>query len=56
MVPEGYKLVAVKGFDDLMFWLERCDYKGHLQNCPDLIDPWNAFDYQLISSQGDSHD
>lgn len=44
--PEGYELVAVKGFDSLVYWLDRCASKGHLDNCPDLIEPWEAFDYR----------
>jgi hypothetical protein len=23
--PEGWSLVAVKGFDDMMYWLDKCD-------------------------------
>lgn len=45
-VPEGYELVAVKGFHELVCWLDRCADKGHLDNCPDLIEPWEAFDYR----------
>ena len=45
-IPEGWKLVVVNaGFDDLMYWLGRCDEKGHLEQCSDLIDPWARFDY-----------
>ncbi len=49
-VPDGFRLVAVKGFDDLMFWLERCESKGHLENCPDLVEPWSNFDYHEVES------
>lgn len=47
-VPEpGWRLVLVnEAFDDLMYWLHRCDDKGHLENCADLIDPWSRFDYR----------
>lgn len=46
-IPEGWKLVVVnQSFDDLMYWLGRCDEKGHLEQCPDLIDPWSRFDYR----------
>ena len=45
LIPDGFELVAVKGFDDLMYWLDRCDRKRHLENCPDLIEPYEAFDY-----------
>ena len=45
LIPNGFELVAVKGFDDLMYWLDRCGRKGHLENCPDLIEPYEAFDY-----------
>lgn len=48
-VPDGYRLVAVKGFDDLVYWMDRCDSKGHLENCADLIEPWAAFDYRNIT-------
>jgi hypothetical protein len=26
----------------LDFWLDRCERKGHLDNCPDLIEPYIA--------------
>ncbi len=30
--PAGWKLIAVNAaFDDLMYWLDRCDDKGHLK-------------------------
>ncbi|MCP1404465.1 hypothetical protein [Achromobacter insolitus] len=45
-LPAGWKLVAVnEAFDDLMFWLDRCHDKGHLDNCYDLVAPWEAFKY-----------
>lgn len=45
-IPAGWKLVAVnEAFDDLMFWLDRCHDKGHLDNCYDLVAPWEAFEY-----------
>ena len=44
-VPPGYKLIAVKGFDELMQALDRADRKGYL---PDAVaDEWDAFDYEL---------
>jgi hypothetical protein len=49
-IPEGFSLVAVKGFDELMYWLDRCERKGHLENCPDLIEPYAAFDYRTIDT------
>ena len=49
-IPEGWSLVAVKGFDDLMYWLDRCESKGHLENCPDLIEPYHAFDYRPVTT------
>jgi len=49
-IPEGFSLVAVKGFDELMYWLDRCERKGHLENCPDLIEPYEAFDYRTIDT------
>jgi uncharacterized small protein (DUF1192 family) len=49
-VPEGFNLVAVKNFDDLMYWLARCEDKGHLENCADLIEPWEAFEYRYIAA------
>ena len=48
--PEGWSLVAVKGFDDLTYWLDRCEEKGHLENCPDLIEPYQAFEYQPVTT------
>jgi hypothetical protein len=49
-IPEGFSLIAVKGFDELMCWLDRCEDKGHLENCPDLIEPYKAFDYRTIDT------
>jgi hypothetical protein len=49
-VLDGFKLVAVKGFDDLMYWMQRCADKGHLENCFDLVEPWTAFEWEEISS------
>ena len=48
VAPEGFKLVAVRGFDELVYWLERCDDKGHLENCPNLVQPWAEFDWREI--------
>ena len=46
-LPEGKKLILVDGsFDDLMYWLERCEDKGHLENCLDLVEPWENFSYE----------
>lgn len=50
LIPEGWSLVAVTGFDQLMYWLDRCEHKGHLENCPDLIEPYEAFDYRLVTT------
>lgn len=51
-VPEGWKLVLVnERFEDLMYWLDRCESKGHLENCSDLIEPWAAFDYRPAHPQ-----
>ena len=50
-VPEGWSVIAVNpAFDDLVYCLERCERKGHLDNCPDLIEPWAQFDYQPIAA------
>lgn len=50
--PEGWKLVKVKAaeFDNLMYWLERCESKGHMEQCSDLIEPWYAFDYAEVAA------
>jgi hypothetical protein len=45
-LPDGKRLILVDGtFDDLMFWLDRCEGKGHLERCYDLVEPWANFDY-----------
>ena len=38
-------LVSVNGEDffNLMFWLERCHDRGHLEQCPDLVEPAETF-------------
>lgn len=51
IIPDGYKLVAVKGLDELVYWLERCKDKGHLENCADLIEPFEAFEYRNVSEE-----
>jgi len=45
-LPEGWRLIAVNAeFDNLMYWMDRCESKGHLERCSDLIEPWAAFQY-----------
>lgn len=51
MTPEGFRLVAVnETFDSLVFWLERCEQKGHLENCSDLVEPWEKFEYLEVDA------
>jgi hypothetical protein len=50
-IPEGMALVPKAEFDDLMYWLDRCDEKGHLDNCPDLIEPLQAFNQAMLAAQ-----
>jgi hypothetical protein len=46
VIAKGKRLIMVdETFDDLMYWLDRCDEKGHLENCSDLIGPWSNFSY-----------
>jgi hypothetical protein len=43
----GKRLIVVdQSFDELMYWLDRCEHKGHLENCPDLVEPYSAFQYE----------
>lgn len=35
-------------FDDLMYWLDRCENKGHLENCYDLVEPWSKFSWKEV--------
>lgn len=51
IIPDGYKLAAVKGLDELVYWLDRCKYKRHLENCADLIEPFEAFEYRNVSEE-----
>jgi len=47
-------LIRVNGneFFELMFWLERCSDKGHLDNCFDLVVPWESFSgYDVIEDR-----
>jgi hypothetical protein len=47
-VPDGYKLTAVKGFDELMTALNRAESKGYL---PDAVaEHWSAFDWRASPS------
>jgi hypothetical protein len=48
----GKRLIVVdQSFDDLMYWLDRCEDKGHLENCPDLVEPYSAFQYENYTHQ-----
>jgi hypothetical protein len=44
----GRLIMVDETFDELMYWLERCDEKGHLENCSDLIGPWSNFSYTNV--------
>jgi hypothetical protein len=47
VMESGKRLIVVdQSFDELMYWLDRCEDKGHLENCPDLVEPWSAFQYE----------
>lgn len=35
-------------FDELMYWLDRCESKGHLENCYDLVEPWANFSWKEV--------
>lgn len=51
VAPEGFRLIAVnETFDSLTFWLDRCEQKGHLENCADLVEPWEAFEYREVEA------
>lgn len=39
---EGMCLLPAKEWGELDYWLARCEDKGHLENCPDLVEPYNA--------------
>jgi hypothetical protein len=46
-LESGKRLIVVdQSFDDLMYWLDRCEHKGHLENCADLVEPYSAFQYE----------
>jgi hypothetical protein len=48
-LQDGWKLVVVNPeFDNLMYWLERTNDNGNLSF--DLIEPWEAFDYNCVPS------
>lgn len=51
-MTDEWKLIRVNGaFFDLMYWLERCEKKGHLENCYDLVEPWEKFDYEIVDEE-----
>jgi len=52
-LPEGWVLIAVPHdkFSDLMYWLDRCADKGHLERCSDLIEPYEAFEYRYVKDE-----
>lgn len=39
---EGMCLLPAKEWGELDYWLARCEDKGRLENCPDLVEPYNA--------------
>lgn len=43
--PSGFKLVAVKGFDDLVSALERASRKGYMPDA--MVDEWEAFEIAI---------
>jgi hypothetical protein len=46
-LESGKRLIVVdQSFDELMYWLDRCEHKGHLENCADLVEPYSAFQYE----------
>ena len=50
-LPDGKRLILVDGtFDELVYWLDRCDSKGHLERCGDLEEPWANFKYEDYTS------
>lgn len=50
-LPEGKQLILVdESFDELMYWLSRCEDKGHLENCADLVEPWKNFKYETYTT------
>ena len=50
-LPDGKRLILVDGtFDELVYWLDRCEDKGHLENCYDLVEPWANFKYENYAS------
>lgn len=51
VIPKGFRLIAVnETFDSLMYWLDRCEQKGHLENCADLTEPWEKFEYREVEA------
>ena len=49
VIAKGKRLIMVdETFDNLVYWLERCDDNGHLENCSDLIEPWSKFQYTEV--------
>jgi hypothetical protein len=50
-LKEGYRLVAVNAaFSDLTYYLDRASNKGYLDRLYDLVEPWEAFDYEYVDS------
>ena len=50
-IKEGYRLVAVnEAFSELMYYLERASGKGYLDRLGDLVEPWEAFDYEYVDN------
>jgi len=38
-------------WSDMEFWLDRCEDKGHLENCPDLVEPWSDLKAAIAALQ-----
>ena len=53
-IKEGYRLVAVnEAFSSLMYCLGQASDTGYLDRLGDLVEPWEAFDYEYVDSLGD---
>ena len=48
--PDGWELVPSKEFHALWFWLDRCEDKGHLDNCYDLVQPLADFNKAMLAA------
>lgn len=48
-MPEGIVELPAKEWNAMAFWLGRCEDKGHLERCSDLVEPWEELQAAILA-------